>query len=96
MKELILGQPLTWPSSVPEVWLNAAPNGKPVGAAAGCDLLMLFLQIKIKRSQPSAAPTGCLLAVNPGNNSAPRPTVYSDALDTFNRRTRSISFSYEL
>ena len=29
-----------------------------VGAAAGCDLLILLLKIKIKRSQPSAAPTG--------------------------------------
>jgi hypothetical protein len=31
----------------------------PVGAAAGCDLLILFLKIKIKRSQPAAAPAGC-------------------------------------
>jgi hypothetical protein len=30
----------------------------PVGAAEGCDLLILFLKIKVKRSQPSAAPTG--------------------------------------
>jgi hypothetical protein len=30
----------------------------PVGAAEGCDLLMLILKNKIKRSQPSAAPTG--------------------------------------
>jgi hypothetical protein len=30
----------------------------PVGAAEGCDLLALFLKDKIKRSQPSAAPTG--------------------------------------
>ncbi|CAI8779185.1 NAD-specific glutamate dehydrogenase [Pseudomonas sp. IT-232MI5] len=30
----------------------------PVGAAEGCDLLTLFLKIQIKRSQPSAAPTG--------------------------------------
>ncbi len=29
----------------------------PVGAAAGCDLLTLLLKIKIKRSQPAAAPT---------------------------------------
>jgi hypothetical protein len=33
-----------------------------VGAAEGCDLLILLfsepLKIKIKRSQPSAAPTG--------------------------------------
>jgi len=29
----------------------------PVGAAEGCDLLTLFFKIKIKRSQPSAAPT---------------------------------------
>jgi hypothetical protein len=29
----------------------------PVGAAEGCDLLILFLTINIKRSQPSAAPT---------------------------------------
>jgi hypothetical protein len=30
----------------------------PVGAAEGCDLLILDIKIKIKRSQPSAAPTG--------------------------------------
>jgi hypothetical protein len=30
----------------------------PVGAAEGCDLLIVLLKIKIKRSQPSAAPTG--------------------------------------
>src|SRR5690606_24090496 len=30
----------------------------PVGAAAGCDLLMLIVKNKIKRSQPSPAPTG--------------------------------------
>jgi hypothetical protein len=29
-----------------------------VGAAEGCDLLMLILKNKINRSQPSAAPTG--------------------------------------
>jgi hypothetical protein len=34
----------------------------PVGAAEGCDLLILFFRIKIKRSQPSAAPTGIALA----------------------------------
>jgi hypothetical protein len=28
------------------------------GAAEGCDLLMLLFKVKIKRSQPSAAPTG--------------------------------------
>jgi hypothetical protein len=27
-----------------------------VGAAEGCDLLILLLKIKVKRSQPSAAP----------------------------------------
>ncbi|WP_236645199.1 hypothetical protein, partial [Pseudomonas sp. RIT288] len=32
--------------------------GNRVGAAAGCDLLILILKSKIKRSQPSAAPTG--------------------------------------
>jgi hypothetical protein len=30
----------------------------PVGAAEGCDLLILLLKNKIKRSQPAAAPTG--------------------------------------
>jgi hypothetical protein len=30
----------------------------PVGAAEGCDLLILFFTGKIKRSQPSAASTG--------------------------------------
>jgi hypothetical protein len=29
-----------------------------VGAAEGCDLLIFVFKIKIKRSQPSAAPTG--------------------------------------
>jgi hypothetical protein len=29
-----------------------------VGAAEGCDLLILLFKIKVKRSQPSAAPTG--------------------------------------
>ncbi|CAI8727177.1 hypothetical protein EMIT0232MI5_110263 [Pseudomonas sp. IT-232MI5] len=29
----------------------------PVGAAEGCDLLILIFKSKIKRSQPSAAPT---------------------------------------
>ncbi|VVO91946.1 hypothetical protein PS898_02362 [Pseudomonas fluorescens] len=29
----------------------------PVGAAEGCDLLTLILKNKVKRSQPSAAPT---------------------------------------
>ncbi|EPA97184.1 hypothetical protein PG5_24930 [Pseudomonas sp. G5(2012)] len=29
----------------------------PVGAAAGCDLLILIFKSKIKRSQPAAAPT---------------------------------------
>ncbi|UVK87088.1 hypothetical protein LOY52_19780 [Pseudomonas sp. B21-051] len=35
------------------------PLASPVGAAEGCDLLILFfkIKIKIKRSQPSAAPT---------------------------------------
>jgi hypothetical protein len=28
-----------------------------VGAAEGCDLLILFLKTNVKRSQPSAAPT---------------------------------------
>jgi hypothetical protein len=33
-------------------------NPRYVGAAAGCDLLILLLK-KIKRSQPAAAPTEC-------------------------------------
>ncbi|MBK5414700.1 hypothetical protein [Pseudomonas sp. TH31] len=32
-------------------------HAAPVGAAEGCDLLILVFKIKIKRSQPSAAPT---------------------------------------
>jgi hypothetical protein len=37
----------------------AHKNGTPpVGAAEGCDLLILILNTKIKRSQPSTAPTG--------------------------------------
>jgi hypothetical protein len=37
-----------------------------VGAAEGCDLLILIFKIKVKRSQPSAAPTGLRVApVNP-------------------------------
>jgi hypothetical protein len=35
--------------------MNTSP---PVGAAEGCDLLTLFFKNQIKRSQPSAAPTG--------------------------------------
>ncbi|MNN56783.1 hypothetical protein D3C81_1717330 [compost metagenome] len=40
-----------------------------VGAAAGCDLLILLFNIKIKRSQPAAAPTGCgrVTCVLPGS-----------------------------
>ncbi|MFJ5239591.1 hypothetical protein ACIP86_23155 [Pseudomonas neuropathica] len=38
----------------------------PVGAAEGCDLLILLFgsieKIKIKRSQPAAAPTGDRIA----------------------------------
>jgi hypothetical protein len=30
----------------------------PVGAAEGCDLLILSFKNKINRSQPAAAPTG--------------------------------------
>jgi hypothetical protein len=33
-------------------------NANVVGAAEGCDLLILTFKNKIKRSQPSAAPTG--------------------------------------
>jgi hypothetical protein len=33
------------------------------GAAAGCDLLMLILKIKIKTSQPAAAPTVVLCKI---------------------------------
>jgi hypothetical protein len=42
---------------------NPYPNTvSNVGAAAGCDLLILIFQSKIKRSQPAAAPTrGCTL-----------------------------------
>ncbi|MBK5352455.1 hypothetical protein JFU37_08035 [Pseudomonas sp. TH41] len=38
----------------------------PVGAAEGCDLLILLLKTKIKRSQPAAAPTevGAILGVS--------------------------------
>jgi hypothetical protein len=40
--------------------LDIAANRRSlVGAAEGCDLLMLFFIIKIKRSQPAAAP--CML-----------------------------------
>ncbi|WP_185036730.1 hypothetical protein [Pseudomonas fluorescens] len=42
---------------------NSSPDTR-VGAAAGCDLLMLFLTIKIKRSQPAAAPTGAMSAAS--------------------------------
>ena len=34
------------------------PTHIPVGAAEGCDLLTVVSGRKIKRSQPSAAPTG--------------------------------------
>jgi hypothetical protein len=38
----------------------------PVGAAEGCDLLIFFFKIKIKRSQPSAVPTGLALSMLSG------------------------------
>jgi hypothetical protein len=42
---------------------------EPVGAAEGCDLLLwlfsMSLKIKIKRSQPAAAPTLLKLTLNP-------------------------------
>jgi hypothetical protein len=37
--------------------LNPDSNRIPVGAAEGSDLLILILNTKVKRSQPSAAPT---------------------------------------
>jgi hypothetical protein len=43
--------------SVPQSPVQALAR-TPVGAAEGCDLLILFLKIKVKRSQPSAAPAG--------------------------------------
>jgi hypothetical protein len=41
-----------------------APFFYPVGAAAGCDLLILCFEKQIKRSQPAAAPTGLGKALN--------------------------------
>jgi hypothetical protein len=38
--------------------LRSAIGFPPVGAAEGCDLLIFAFKSKIKRSQPSAAPTG--------------------------------------
>jgi hypothetical protein len=39
-------------------------NALTVGAAEGCDLLILICKNKIKRSQPAAAPTGrCQVAM---------------------------------
>ncbi|QYY81141.1 MULTISPECIES: hypothetical protein [Pseudomonas] len=37
---------------------HLAEHPAPVGADAGCDLLIFVFKIKIKRSQPAAAPTG--------------------------------------
>ena len=48
----------------------------------GCDLLILFLQIKIKRSQRAAAPTG--IARNPANN--PDGCIVFQATDAFASR----------
>ncbi|MEB2632045.1 hypothetical protein SOP94_27005, partial [Peribacillus frigoritolerans] len=39
-------------------------NAIPVGAAEGCDLLILFFRIKIKRSQRTAAPTKIMRTKN--------------------------------
>jgi hypothetical protein len=42
-------------------WLGVRVSARiPVGAAEGCDLLTVIL--KIKRSQPAAAPTGPVFA----------------------------------
>ncbi|EJN21049.1 hypothetical protein PMI35_05330, partial [Pseudomonas sp. GM78] len=35
--------------------IETGNTATPVGAAEGCDLLILLFKIKIKRSQPSAA-----------------------------------------
>ena len=46
------------PELLKRVALSMPLKHRPVGAAEGCDLLTLPLNNKIKRSQPSAAPTG--------------------------------------
>ncbi|WP_150615426.1 hypothetical protein [Pseudomonas fluorescens] len=48
----------------------------PVGAAEGCDLLILIFKSKIKRSQPSATPTGDVFSQQKeGIQSKPRSTI---------------------
>ncbi|PTT25641.1 DUF4381 domain-containing protein [Pseudomonas sp. HMWF021] len=46
------------PELLKRVALSMPLKHRPVGAAEGCDLLILLFKGKIKRSQPSAAPTG--------------------------------------
>ncbi|EJN22667.1 hypothetical protein PMI36_03025 [Pseudomonas sp. GM79] len=41
-------------------------GNKTVGAAEGCDLLILSFKNKVKRSQPAAAPTGIGCTFNDG------------------------------
>jgi hypothetical protein len=43
----------------------------PAGAAAGCDLLILILKNKIKRSQLSAAPAGLMFVRSAENHLYP-------------------------
>ena len=49
---------MLWYSGLSWRYAISGDDTIPVGAAEGCDLLMLILKNKIKRSQPSAAPTG--------------------------------------
>jgi hypothetical protein len=46
------------PELLKRVALSMPLKHRPAGAAEGCDLLILLFKGKIKRSQPSAAPTG--------------------------------------
>jgi hypothetical protein len=46
------------PELLKRVALSMPLKHCPVGAAEGCDLLILLFKGNVKRSQPSAAPTG--------------------------------------
>ena len=46
------------PELLKRVALSIPLKHRPVGAAEGCDLLILLFKGNVKRSQPSAAPTG--------------------------------------
>ena len=52
--------------------------------------MILFFKIKIKRSQPSAAPTGVVLLANIIENPMPQPRPYKVALNGYGRIGRCV------